>query len=199
MMRSRMMRSRRHLMLAGFAYALWLFPLQAQGEETTQPPTAPEVATESVAQATPAPHDSLKNDTTLLHLPDSGGEVDSYWSLMFKLGVGLTVVISLAWGAVFLLRKSSLGQQLGGGGSGSIQIKERAFLGPKKAIYLVDIGEHILAVGVAEAHISLLGQWQPGELKLSSPPAKGSSLGGQFRSVLGQLQDKSEGGKNGDA
>ncbi len=101
----------------------------------------------------------------------------------------------MAWGTVFLLRKSSLGQQLGGG-SGCIRVRERAFLGPKKAIYLVDIGEHTLAVGVAEAQIALLGQWQPGELKLSSPPEGENSLGGQFKNVLGQLQ---KGGKNGDS
>ena len=192
-----MMRSRRHLLPAGFACALWFFPLPAQGETTTEAPTAPAGPTESVAEVTPAPPDSSKNDATLLHLGDSDEGVDSYWSLMFKLGVGLTAVIAMAWGAVFLLRKSSLGQQLGGG-SGCIRVRERAFLSPKKAIYLVDIGAHTLAVGVAEAHIALLGQWQPGELKLSSPP-QGETLGGQFKNLLGQLQNRSDGGKNGDS
>ena len=190
-----MMRSRRHLLPAGFACALWFLPLQAQGETTLEAPTATAAPTESVAAASAAPSDSIENDETLLRLADSDEGVDSYWSLMFKLGVGLTAVIALAWGVVFLLRKSSLGQQLGGG-SGCIRVRERAFLGPKKAIYLVDIGEHTLAVGVAEAQISLLGQWQPGELKLSSPPEGENSLGGQFKNVLGQLQ---KGGKNGDS
>ena len=194
-----MMRSRRHLLPAGFVCALWFFPLQIQGETTFEASTASAGPTESVAAAISAPSDSLKNDAALANLADSDAGVDSYWSLIFKLGVGLTAVIALAWGAVFLLRKSSLGQQLGGGGSGCIRVKERAFLGPKKAIYLVDIGEHTIAVGVAEAQIALLGQWQPGELKFSPPPESGPTFGGQFKNVLGQLQKKSEGGKNGDS
>ncbi len=188
-----MVRFRRHLPYMGLVCAIWFSPALAKTNPIGSVTSNPESAT-----VLPAAPDSVVNDPyiTVLSQTDDGG--DSYWRLMFKLGVGLTVVIVLAWGAVFLLRKSSFGQQLGGG-SGVIRVKERAFVGPKKAIYLVDIGDYTLAVGVTEAQISLLGQWQPGELQL--PPTSGgdSSFGRQFKNMLGQLQSRSAGSDNGES
>lgn len=117
--------------------------------------------------------------------PAPSGEGVPYLSLMVKLGLGLALVILLAWGTVFLLKKSTLGQQFGAGGS-NIRVMERFYLGPKKAIYLVEIGGRPLALGVTDESITALTQWQPGELQLQTRPAGSPSFAAQFRSLLGQ-------------
>jgi flagellar biosynthetic protein FliO len=132
------------------------------------------------ALALPAPPDTLLSQTPALE-----GEEVPYLAMMVKLGLGLALVILLAWGSVFLLRKSALGKQFGGT-SRSIRVVERFYLGPKKAIYLVEVGGRPLALGVTDAAITPLTQWQPGELDLSPPPASPSSFAAQFRDLLGQ-------------
>lgn len=122
----------------------------------------------------------------------------SYFSVMARLGLGLGLVVLLAWGAVYLLRKTAVGRQFGGTG-GMIRIAERVYLGPKKFVCLVEIGGKALALGVTEEHISTLTQWDEGELELPPDPAISGAFSSQFRSLLGQAKDRSrhssEGGK----
>ena len=142
---------------------------------TAAPPTP--------ALTLPSPPDTLQD---LSPVPALGGEEGGvpYLAMMVKLGLGLALVILLAWGSVFLLRKSTFGRQFGGAGQ-NIRVLERFYLGPKKAIYLIEIGGRPLALGVTEAAITPLTQWQPGELELSSRTAASPSFAAQFRSLLG--------------
>lgn len=112
----------------------------------------------------------------------------SYFSVMAKLGFGLGLVVLLAWGAVYLLRKTAVGKQFGGTG-GMIRVAERVYLGPKKFVCLVEIGGKALALGVTEEHISTLTQWDEGELEFPPDPAISSAFASQFRSLLGQAKD----------
>jgi len=107
----------------------------------------------------------------------------SYWGIASKLGMGLALVILLAWGAVYLLRKSSVGQQFGGVGQ-TIRIVERTYLSQKKAIYLVEIGDRTLALGVTEGQINALSEWQAGELELTVEPESTGSFATQFKKLL---------------
>ena len=117
----------------------------------------------------------------------AGNEWDdtSYVVILLKLGLGLGLVVVLAWGLVWVLRRSSLGQQFGGVGS-AVRVVERTFLGPKRAVYLVEIGDRILALGVTEANIALLAEWAAGELTIESPAKPVSAFGTQLKSLLGQ-------------
>ena len=117
---------------------------------------------------------------------DTSSAGESFLSIMIKLGLGLGLVVLLAWGAVWLLRRSSLGQQLGGTGQ-AIRVVERSFLGPKKAIYLVEIGGRVLALGVTEENISALGEWQEGEIEFEPLQPPTQSFATHFKSVLGQV------------
>ncbi|MBI2506087.1 MAG: flagellar biosynthetic protein FliO [Candidatus Latescibacteria bacterium] len=157
----------------GLSCLLGLSPAGA----TAAPDTA---ATSSPAVALPSPPDTLK---ALPPAPALADEDVPYLAMMVKLGLGLALVILLAWGAVFLLRKSAFGKQFGGTGS-NIRVVERFYLGPKRAIYLVEIGGRPLALGVTEAAITPLTQWQPGELDLSPRPASSSSFAAQFRNLI---------------
>ena len=68
----------------------------------------------------------------------SGAEDDGdIWSISMRLGFGLALVVLLAWGAAHLLRKSTLGKQLGADNT-LIRVAERAYLGPKKAVFKGD-------------------------------------------------------------
>ena len=123
----------------------------------------------------------------------------SYFTVMAKLGLGLGLVVLLAWGAVYLLRKTAVGKQFGGTG-GMIRVAERVYLGPKKFVCLVEIGGKALALGVTEEHISTLTQWGEGELELPPDPAISGAFASQFKSLLGQAKDgsarsSSEGGE----
>lgn len=150
------------------------------GLSTAGATTAPDTSAAPLpAAALQAPPDTLLNQAPAL----AGDEVP-YLAMMVKLGLGLALVILLAWGSVFLLRKSAFGQQFGGAGN-SIRVVERFYLGPKKAIYLVEIGGRPLALGVTEAAITPLTQWQAGELDLTPRTTSSPSFAAQFRSLLG--------------
>jgi flagellar biogenesis protein FliO len=125
---------------------------------------------------------------------DAGGE-ESYFSIMARLGLGLGLVVLLAWGAVHLLRRSGLGQHLGASG-GAIRIGERAYLGPKKLICLVGIGDRTLALGVTDENITLLGEWPAEQLQVAPRPRPAGSFADQLRKFLGPRQtglDRQEG------
>ena len=111
----------------------------------------------------------------------------SYFAILTKMGLGLGLVIALVLVTVWLLRKSALGQRMGGGG-GAIRVIERSFLGPKKAIYLVEIGDRTLALGVTDEQVGRLAEWQKGEIDLSAvhAPQAGGSFAAQLRTVLGR-------------
>ena len=106
-------------------------------------------------------------------------------SLATRLGLGLGLVILLAWAIVFVLKKSRLGRQLTSLDS-SIRIVERTYLGPKKAVFLVQIGDRTLALGVTDSSISPLSEWGEGELALAGRNATTSSFGTQLKAILGK-------------
>ncbi len=112
-------------------------------------------------------------------------EEEEGWSIALRLGFGLGLVILLAWGASQLLRRSALGRQLGTD-SGIIRVAERVYLGPKKAVFLVDIGGRVLALGVTEEHINTLAEWGAGELELAERHVSASPFAAQLKKLLGQ-------------
>jgi flagellar biosynthetic protein FliO len=122
----------------------------------------------------------------LANAPEDGM---TYWGVASKLGMGLALVILLAWGGVYLLRQSTVGQQFSGLGK-TIRIAERTYLSPKKAIYLVEIGDRTLALGVTDEHITPLSEWQAGELELAPAPAPGGAFAKQFKKLLKQGPQK---------
>ncbi len=106
-------------------------------------------------------------------------------AVILKLGLGLGVVILLVWGSVAVLRKSSLGKQFSAN-TGRIRVLERSYLGPKKSICLVRIGQRALALGVTEGSITTLAQLDDEDLPAVTDPVDGDggSFVAQFRSIL---------------
>lgn len=120
---------------------------------------------------------------------DAEGDGD-IWSISMRLGFGLALVVLLAWGAAHLLRKSTLGKQLGADNS-LIRVAERAYLGPKKAVFLVEIGGRALALGVTDDRITTLSEWTAGELDLTPQPSVSSPFASQLKNVLGKTVGES--------
>jgi len=125
-----------------------------------------------------------------MYHPDSSSLTDgddladfSLAALLFKVGLGLGLVVLLAWGSAFLLKKSPMGRELSTMGSG-IRVLECKYLAPKRAIYLVEMGNRTLALGVTEQSIAVLSRWRAGELEIPAGEVKAGGFAAQFRSIL---------------
>lgn len=103
--------------------------------------------------------------------------------LIFKVTLGLGLVVLLAWGTVYLLRRTTLGQGMSTHAS-AVRVLDRNWLGPKKAIYVVDIAGRTLALGVTEESITALTSWEEGEIDLARPETTQGGFADQFRTML---------------
>ena len=167
---------------------LWLLLVLAAGSLAAQTgePEAAEGATEGQAAAlASADGASQPEEATWAYAERSadGAPEVSLAGLLLKVGLGLSFVVGLAWGCVFLLKKSSLGQQFAPA-TAAVRVLERSFLAPKKAIYLVEIGDRTLALGVTEQSINVLSRWPAGQLQLPDRGLPTSGFAAQFRSLL---------------
>ncbi len=132
-------------------------------------------------------NDEYKEEVSWYGSSKTVGE-ESLWLLMVKLGLSLVLVVCLAFGAMWILRRTSVGQQMGAGG-GTVSVIERTFLAPKKFIYLVDIGGRTLALGVTDEQIIALGEWQEGELSIVKPQQP-NDLATTFKTLLSQKRQQ---------
>lgn len=125
---------------------------------------------------------------SLWPLPETDPGALPLLPLIAKVTLALGLVVLLAWGTVYLLRRSALGQ--GGPGPGStVRVVDRSWLGPKKAIYLVDIAGRTLALGVTEETISVLSSWEEGQIELPSSATQGpGAFAAQLRALLGRAR-----------
>ncbi len=174
--------------LAGAAVAAdaELSPDAGVAEETAQPvgtqePAGGIVPTDSVTMSQSEPWREP--------VEESPGEL-AIMPLIFKVCFGLGLVVMLAWGTVYLLRRTTLGQGMASADS-TVRVVDRNWLGPKKAIYLVDISGRTLALGVTEEHISVLSTWEAGEIDLQRPQPTGS-FANQFRGILQRRRESTD-------
>ncbi len=78
----------------------------------------------------------------------------SLWSLLLHLALSLTLIAALIWGSIYLMKRMSGRSSTKGGRR--IRVVECRFIAPKKAIYIVQIGGRTMALGVTDAHITML-------------------------------------------
>jgi flagellar biogenesis protein FliO len=158
---------------------------QTEAEITAADVVEAETATESI-QSTES---VLVGDTvfaaeTVQWDPDQASDEMSMFPLIAKVCIGLGLVVGLAWGSVWLLRRTALGQGAIGAGS-LVKVVERTWLGPKKAIFLVDVAGRTLALGVTDEQISVLSAWEEGQIDVSQPAMAGpGNFAIQLKSLL---------------
>jgi flagellar protein FliO/FliZ len=122
-------------------------------------------------------------ETVQWNADQAAGEM-SMFPLIAKVCIGLGLVVGLAWGSVWLLRRTALGQGAVGAGS-LVKVVERTWLGPKKAIFLVDVAGRTLALGVTDEQISVLSAWEEGQIDVSKPAMAGpGNFAIQLKSLL---------------
>ena len=148
------------------------------------------------ASSVPAAAHAGTEEGAATHRPTPTGPIDesdvqsaplhiSLSSVILKLGLVLVLVILLIWGSAVFLRRNGIGGRFLAG-TGNIQVIERSYLGPKKSIYLVRIGQRTLALGVTNDQITTLAQLADEEVPIviDQSGMNGNSFVAQFLSIL---------------
>ena len=151
-------------------------PALAAGDSVSAPPAA-------VAQAdVPAE----------LPFPDAFG-------LVTKMGVSLLIVLVVIWLAVQLIRRLHA-RGLTGAARSHVQVLDRTYIAPKKAICIVQIGSQYLALGVTDSQITRLSELDPEQtrLALQAPREEGAQVpfASLFRDVRSRLAGNGSGGES---
>ncbi|MEE2657952.1 MAG: flagellar biosynthetic protein FliO [Candidatus Latescibacterota bacterium] len=176
----------------GWISVAWGFVLMLASTGLASADTESEVAATAAESVATAPVAMEEGDEAAIVTDDFSAEIAtsvtddfgqdiSLFPMLAKVSVALGVVVLLAWGAAAIMRRSSLGRSMAT--DGSVRILERNWLAHKKAVYLVEVGDRTLALGVTEEQITCLSTWEQGELELPTP-ATGESFAEQFRSLL---------------
>jgi flagellar protein FliO/FliZ len=119
--------------------------------------------------------------------PQVGGET-SLVGLLFRVAVSLAFIVLLIWGAVWIMRRFS-GAGMGRSGSeGLVDVLGRTYIAPKKAVYVLRVGDRALAVGVTESAMTPLAELDLAETlsACSEEPARQESLS----DLLGGLKSR---------
>ena len=79
-------------------------------------------------------------------------------TLLLRTVLSLVAVITLLYIGVFFLKKFVLHKNGSGRANTSLRVMDSTFLGPKKAVYLVEVVDRILILGVTDSQVSLLSE-----------------------------------------
>jgi flagellar biogenesis protein FliO len=142
------------------------------------PPDSAAVLPGDLAQAvnSPAPAGIVLPEPSAPGLPETS-------ALVIRAILSLCVVIFLIWGAVQVARRLS-GERALGGVASHVAVLDRAYLAPKKAVYILRIGSRALAVGVTDSHMSLLTELDLPETLAAYPSETGRKPAEAFAAVL---------------
>ena len=116
------------------------------------------------------------------HLAAQTPDIPSTYGLVARTAFSLLVVVLLIWGAVHLMRRFSGGAS--SPGLSHVRVLERAYVAPKKAIYVVQIGSRSLAVGVTDTQITALLELDHEETTSAYPASLGRGGSPPFAGLL---------------
>lgn len=108
--------------------------------------------------------------------------------LVLRIALALVLVLGLILGTKYMLRAS--GWSKGAQALGHLQVLDRCWLGPRKALYTVRIGERHVVVGVTEANIQPVVELAPGEGESLYPAIEETPAGPGFQEILRQAARK---------
>lgn len=119
---------------------------------------------------------------------------EGFWTVLLRTLISLIIIVGLVYLSVFGLKRYVFRNKRGGGLP--IRVLGSSLLGPKKMIYLVEIEDRRLVLGVTDASISTLAELEkePGEaIKAPGSVPETQTSGGKFRNVLDTLISKRSG------
>ena len=121
--------------------------------------------------------------------PPVGGET-SLIGLLFRVAVSLAFIVLLIWGAVWVMRRFSGAGAGRAGSDGLVDVLGRTYIAPKKAIYVLRVGDRALAVGVTESTMMPLVELDLEEtLSACSEEIRGQEAG-SLSGLLGGLKSR---------
>jgi flagellar protein FliO/FliZ len=111
-------------------------------------------AAESLGQVM---QDATPNQATF---GDSGSPL---WAIV-KLLSALAIVIAALYGGLYLLKRMMTTRRMTSTRQAALEVIESAYVGPKKTVSLVRVGNKAVLVGVTDQQISLLTELSPTEI-----------------------------------
>jgi len=148
----------------------------------------PSNATESIADSSGTLVNPILQDIVVS--PKSS----SNFSLIARMFFSLLVVIVIIWGALQLFQRIS-GRSSGRTKASHVQVLERTYIEPKKAVYILRIGNRTLAVGVTEAHINPLAELDLEETLAAYPEQRTTDNPSPFANLLKEVGIRFLGGE----
>ena len=95
--------------------------------------------------------------------PLAGGEQPSVAAAVAKMVSALALVILVAYGALFALKKMMNRRYGGGRNGGSLEVMQSTYVGPHKQVSLVRVGKRAVLVGITDHQITTLTELDPEE------------------------------------
>ena len=115
-------------------------------------------------------------------------------SMVVRMILSLAAVLLLIWAAVHVLQRLS-GTKVNSGTTSHIQVLDRTYLAPKKAVYVLKIGTRSLAVGVTDNQITPLAELDAEETQAAYTKPSGLSGSPSFATLLNDVRTKISGGQ----
>ena len=103
-------------------------------------------------------------------------------AISVKLIGSVALVIGLLYAAMYAIKRLGPGFKLGGIKQDAVSVLHKRHIAPKKAIYILKIGQRSMVVGVTDTQISHLADLSAEDLE--SIEAEGSHKGRSFRQYL---------------
>ena len=119
----------------------------------------------------------------------TASNVPGTFGLVARMVFSLLVVLGLIWGAVQVLHRFSRKSGSSGGFS-HIRVLDRAYLAPKRAVYVVQIGSRALALGVTDSQVTRLTDLDPDETRSAYPEPSPGAGSASFASLLGTIRSR---------
>ncbi len=108
--------------------------------------------------------------------------VDGYGLALVQTLLALGAVCALAFGALRVAARGGLLRPL----ARHITVIESTSLGPRRALYLVRVGERVLLLGASDATLSTLAELRPDELPPPPPADEPTGPRSLFDALLGR-------------
>jgi flagellar protein FliO/FliZ len=103
----------------------------------------------------------------------SGDDGTGLLSALVKMISALVVVVVCIYGGMWLLGRISGRGKYGGGSNRNLEVIETTYVGPKKTVSLVRVGERAVLVGVTDSQVNVLTELDEDETaKVVSRPAE---------------------------
>ena len=146
--------------LSLFTILLFVLAATADASSTAEPAVTEQTDVSRPQQKTPAASLPVSetdptSDVTAADLLPAGDALPDTVGMVTRMGLSLIAVILLIWGAVQLLKKFSPGG-MNGSTNSHVRVLDRVYIAPKKSIYVVQIGDKALALGVSDQQMTNL-------------------------------------------